>query len=41
MILLSLPESIDVTIVIVKLLLGTGHAFFGRAKIDVVLLVIA
>ena len=41
MTLLRPSESIDVTIVIVKFLLGTGHAFFGGAKIDVVLLVIA
>ena len=41
MTLLHPAESIEVTIIVVKLLLGTGHTFFGGAKIDVVLLVIA
>ena len=37
MILLSLAESVDVTIVVVELIFGSRYALFSGAKIDVIL----
>ena len=37
MILLSLAESVDVTIVVVELIFGTRYSLFSGAKIDVIL----